>query len=77
MMSTIPVDTLREACLQLASWLEGRHFAATVQDGADLEVARVAAAAWTEGYRRAIFELRWAAREPVVVPDDISELDGP
>lgn len=75
-MSTIPVGTLREACLQMATWLEGRQFRCTVSDTADLEVARVAAAAWTEGYRRAIFELRWAAAPPDVVPDDLSELDG-
>lgn len=50
----------------------------TVDPGADVELAKLAAAAWADGYRRAIFELRWAAREDVevIVPDDISELDG-
>ena len=63
---------------EMADWLEGRRFGVTVDPGADVELAKLAALAWAEGYRRAIFELRWAAREDVevIVPDDISELDG-
>ena len=65
---------MREAALALADWLEGRTFEKTASPALDPAVASTVLAAWDEGYRRAIHELRWAAAEPVVVPDDISEL---
>jgi hypothetical protein len=71
----LTVEQKRAACREMADWLEGRRFGVTVDPGADVELAKLAALAWAEGYRRAIFELRWAAREPVVVPDDIGELE--
>lgn len=73
---SIPVDTLREACVQMADWLEGHAFRMTLDPDADPETAKVTAAAWVQGYRRAIFELRSMAEPAVVAPDDISELEG-
>lgn len=74
-MTDIPVNMLRQAALVMADWLEHRHFGVTLQPGTDPERGRECAACWAEGYRRAIHELRWAAQEPVIIPDDISELD--
>jgi hypothetical protein len=70
----IPDDVLRQAARLMADWLERRRFGVTCAPDADPEIAKIAAASWAEGYRRAIFELRWAARPPEQIPDDISEL---
>jgi hypothetical protein len=75
MNNYVPVETKRAIVAEMADWLEGRRFGVTCAADADMEVAKVAAASWAEGYRRAIHELRWAAQEPIQVPDDISELD--
>lgn len=72
----VTVETKRAIVQEMADWLEGRRFGVTLSPDADPQVAKVAAASWAEGYRRAIHELRWAAQEPVDIPDDISELDG-
>lgn len=68
-------DPRRAAWREAADYLEGRTFRATKMAGATDEEARQAAAAWTAGYRRAIHELRSAVMDPVVIPDDLSELD--
>lgn len=75
MSDYVTVETKRAIVLEMASWLEGRRFGVTCDPDADPELAKLAAASWAEGYRRAIHELRWAAAEPVEIPDDISELD--
>lgn len=74
-MSSIPEPVLREATLVMADWLERRQFGVTMLPGMSRRDAEIATLAWTEGYRRAIHELRWAAQPPVVVPDDIRELE--
>jgi hypothetical protein len=71
----VTVETKRAIVLEMAEWLEGRRFGVACAPDADPEVAQIATASWAEGYRRAIHELRWAAQEPIEVPDDISELD--
>lgn len=75
----LTVEQKRAACLEMADWLEGREYRLTLPPDADMEQARMRVQSWVQGYRRAIFELRWAAREPVevIVPNDISELDTP
>lgn len=77
MATVVPltVEQKRAACLEMADWLEGRRFGVTCAPDVDPALAMAAAGGWQEGYRRAIFELRWAAQEPVVVPDDIGELE--
>lgn len=75
MSSYVPVETKRAIVQEMADWLEGRRFGVSCVAGADMEMAKIAAASWAEGYRRAIHELRWAAQDPIEVPDDISELD--
>lgn len=75
MAEYVTVETKRAIVNEMAAWLEGRNFAVTLQDGADPQLAKVATQAWAEGYRRAIFELRWAAQPPTEIPDDISELE--
>lgn len=71
----IPAEVKRQIVNEMADWLEGRHFKVTASDGTDERLAYAATQAWAEGYRRAIHELRWAAAEPVTIPDDISEIE--
>lgn len=71
----IPAETLREATLQMADWLEQHEFRATAVSGCDPELTESYVRVWVDGYRRAIFELRRVAEPPVVVPDDIGELE--
>lgn len=75
-MTDVPAETKRAICLEMADWLEGRRFGVTMLPGQTQHDAMLATMAWTEGYRRAIHELRWAAREPETVPDDAREIDG-
>ena len=75
-MSTIDPATVRAVTREMADWLEGRHFGVRAMLGADPDLAATMAACWADGYRRAIHELRWAAAEPVQIPDDARELDG-
>lgn len=75
MSEYVTVETKRAIVQEMADWLEGRRFGVTVAPDADPELAKVAAASWADGYRRAIHELRWAAQGPIEIPDDISELD--
>jgi hypothetical protein len=67
---------VRAAALLLADWLEHRSYQVLPRPDQDLVLVQVAADGWAQGYRRAIYELRAGAAEPVQVPDDISELDG-
>lgn len=77
MSDYVTVQTKRAIVMEMAEWLEGRRFGVTCSPDTDPEIAKIATASWAEGYRRAIHELRWAAQEPVQVPDDLSELDAP
>lgn len=71
----IPAEVKRQIVNEMADWLEQRHFKVTASYTIDPNVAQAATQGWAEGYRRAIHELRWAAAEPVQVPDDISEIE--
>ena len=71
----VPAEVKRQIVAEMADWLEGRHFQARITGGTDEPLAEIATRCWAEGYRRAIAELRWAAAEPIEIPDDISEID--
>jgi len=71
----VTAETKRAIVQEMADWLEGRQFGVTCAPDVDPQIAELATASWAEGYRRAIHELRWAAQEPIEVPDDLSELD--
>lgn len=71
----VPAQVKRAIVNEMADWLERRKFKATVTGDIDPETAQKVAYGWAEGYRRAIHELRWAAAEPVQIPDDISEIE--
>lgn len=60
----------------MADWLESREFRATISDpDMDPEKAKVYVQMWIAGFRRAIHELRVAAENAPIVPDDASEID--
>jgi hypothetical protein len=75
MAEYVTAQTKRAIVKEMADWLEGRQFGVTCAPEADPEIVELATASWAQGYRRAIHELRCAAQEPIVVPDDLSELD--
>lgn len=68
-------EVLRQATLQMADWLEGLEFGATVDGSVSHETAEQLVEAWTAGFCEAIRQLRIVATPPLDVPDDLSELD--